>query len=138
MRYFLFSAFLISAAAGLTMAQTDGNHGNAQPKSAEELRRSAIELEAAVKQQPGNAELHIRLGFTYTKLEKADEARQAFETAARLDPAKAIAHYMLGLIYEKQGLKDKAIASWKRCLETADEQHMRSTAQKHLHHLGSK
>ena len=92
-------------------------------------------LEQALILQPVNVELHIKLGFTYTRLGKADEAQRSFETAARLDPKKAIAHYMLGLIYEKKGLKAKAIASWQSCLDTAADPHMRETAIKHLNTL---
>jgi len=80
-------------------------------------------------------ELYIRLGFTYARLKEADEALQAFENVVRLDHKKTIAYYMLGLIYEKQGLKDKAIAAWKACLDNASEPRMRETARKHLHHL---
>jgi tetratricopeptide (TPR) repeat protein len=83
-------------------------------------------------------ELHVKLGFTYTRLGRADAAQRAFENAVRLDPRRAIAHYMLGLIYEKKGLKDKAIAAWKACLETAAEQKLKDTAVKHLNNLNAR
>ncbi|OGS08611.1 MAG: hypothetical protein A2270_02105 [Elusimicrobia bacterium RIFOXYA12_FULL_51_18] len=133
MRYALLAALL--AAAAPAMAQT--GPGDIRYQSVEELKKTAADLEETVKQQPGNVELYIKLGFTYTRLEKADEAQKAFENAARLDPTKAITHYMLGLIYEKKGLKEKARAAWKTCLETAAEPHLRETARKHLHHLSA-
>jgi len=136
MRYLLISLFLAGAAPAL--AQNTGPVKDIRLQTPAELRLTATELEQALILQPANVDLHIKLGFTYTRLGKADDARRSFETAARLDPKKAIAHYMLGLIYEKKGLKDQAIASWKACLETAAEPRLRDTAIKHLNNLSSK
>ena len=133
MRYILLAALL--AAAAPAMAQ--GGPRDIRSQSAAELKITAADLEEAVKKQPENAELYIKLGFTYTRLEKADDAQRVFERAALLAPEKAITHYMLGLIYEKKGLRDKAIASWTACLKNAVEPHMRETARKHLHHLSA-
>ena len=136
MKYFLLMFFLAAMALPVTRAYSDeGRWDSGKHLSVQELENNAVTLNGAIKQDPANVELYIRLGFTYTKLEKADEAQTAFENAVRLDPKKAIAHYMLGLIYEKKDLKDKAIASWKACLETATEPRLRETALKHLHHL---
>jgi len=101
----------------------------------EQLIKEAAALEAQVKTNPGDIELYMRLGFTYTRLEQADDAQRAFEGAVSLDPKKADAHYMLGLIYEKKGLRDKALAAWKTCLENTRDPHMRNTAIRHIHHL---
>ena len=130
---------LFLAAAPVSRAQTpptEGNKGIYQ-QSEVELKKTAADLEEAVRQHPEKVELHIRLGFTYTKLGKIDEARKSFETSVKLDPKKAIAHYMLGLIYENKGLRDEAISAWKTCLENADGPRLRETAIKHLHHLGT-
>ena len=107
------------------------------PEKIAQLNKEAKTLEAAITADPKDAGLNIKLGFTYTRLQKADDAQRAFENAVRLDPKRAIAHYMLGLIYEKKGLKDKAIESWKACLANSDsdDAHMRYTASSHLHHL---
>jgi len=135
MRYLLLAVLLTAAIPQALRAggrwEADGQRG------ADELRKDAAALEEQVKLDPGNVELYIRLGFAYTKLENADGARKAFESAVRLDQKMAIVHYMLGLIYEKKGLRDKAIAAWKACLENAAEPRMRETAKKHLHHLGA-
>ncbi|OGR42811.1 MAG: hypothetical protein A2X28_10685 [Elusimicrobia bacterium GWA2_56_46] len=129
--------FLLAAAVPQTaQAQSGGERRQAwKSRSAEELNRDIAALEEAVKRNPADIELYIRLGFAYAKLEKADDAQRAFENAVRLDPKKAIAHYMLGLIYEKKGLREKALAAWQACLENAAEPHLRETALKHLHHL---
>ena len=131
----LLMAVFLAAAPAATAFSADMRWDSGKQPSAEELNKNAAELELAVKQEPLNVELYVRLGFTYAKLEKADDAQRAFENAVRLDPKKAAAHYMLGLIYEKKGLKEKAIAAWKACLENASEPHARETALKHLHHL---
>jgi hypothetical protein len=42
---------------------------------------------------------------------------------------------MLGLIYEKKGMKDKALAAWKTCLENTQDPRLRETAMRHIHHI---
>lgn len=106
--------------------------------SKEELQKNAAALEEAVKKAPEDSELRVRLGFTYAHLDRPDDARNAFETAVRLDPKKAIAHYMLGFIYEKKGLREKAVAAWKACLDNTQDPRLRETAAKHLHHLSTR
>lgn len=107
-------------------------------QSQEELKITASELEQALILQPANVDLHVKLGFAYTRLGRADDAQRAFESAVRLDPNRAIAHYMLGLVYEKKGMKDRAVAAWKACLSTATEQGMKDTALKHINNLTAK
>lgn len=138
MRYLLFSLLFAGAAQAAAQPAPGGAGKDIRLQTPAELARTATELEQALIMQPGNVELHLKLGFTYTRLGKADEAQRVFETAARLDPGKAIAHYMLGLIYEKKGLKAKAIAAWQACLDTAADPHMRETAIKHLNTLNAR
>ncbi len=138
MRYLLFSLLFAGAAQAVAQTAPAGAEKDIRLQTPAELARTATELEQALILRPENVELHIKLGFTYTRLGKADEAQRAFETAARLDPKKAIAHYMLGLIYEKKGLKARAIAAWQACLDTAADQHMRETAIKHLNTLNAR
>ncbi|HCC46502.1 MAG TPA: hypothetical protein DEQ38_00035 [Elusimicrobia bacterium] len=135
----LLLALLVSGAA-LAWAQVPppGQGKDIRTQTPAELNQTAAELERQLLAQPGSVDLHLKLGFTYTRLGKADDAQRAFENAVRLDPRKAIAHYMLGLVYEKKGLKDKAIAAWKACLESAGEQHLRDTAIKHLNNLNAR
>lgn len=135
MKYLLFSLLFACAAQATAQTAPAGADKDIRLQTPAELARTATEVEQALVMQPENVELHLKLGFTYTRLGKADEAQRAFETAARLDPKKAIAHYMLGLIYEKKGLKARAIAAWQACLDTAAEPQMRETALKHLNTL---
>jgi len=137
---YLLTALLLACALPLA-AQTEppaGHDKDIRLQTPAELARTAVELEQALTLQPANVDLHVKLGFTYTRLGRADAAQAAFEGAVRLDPRRAIAHYMLGLIYEKKGLKDKAIAAWKACLETAAEQKLKDTAVKHLNNLNAR
>lgn len=148
MRY-IFAA-LLACAAVYTAAQTPPPAPGSQPPAApqgdqpppppkplsrEELLRNAAALEEAVKKSPKDAELRVKLGFTYTHLDRTDDARREFETVVQLDPGKAIAHYMLGLIYEKKGLRAQARTAWKACLDNTGDPRMRDTAARHLHHL---
>lgn len=135
MKYLLISIFLAGAAPAMAQTPPTGADKDIRLQTPAELNTTAAKLELALISQPNDVGLHIKLGFTYTRLGKADEAQRAFESAVRLDPKKAIAHYMLGLIYEKKGLRDKAIASWKACLETAADPQLRETALKHLNTL---
>ncbi|OGR44552.1 MAG: hypothetical protein A2X35_00370 [Elusimicrobia bacterium GWA2_61_42] len=136
MRYFLI--LLLAAFAAPVRAQNTPPpvaDKDIRLQTPEELTRTAASLEEAVRLKPADVDLQVKLGFTYTRLGKADEAQKAFESAAALDPKKAIAHYMLGLIYEKKELKDKAVAAWKACLASAAEPRLRETALKHLNNL---
>ena len=135
MRYLIFSLLLAGAVPGMAQTPAAGIDKDIRLQTPAELTTTAAKLELALITQPNNVEFHIKLGFTYTRLGKADDAQRAFENAVRLDPKKAIAHYMLGLIYEKKNLKDKAIAAWRACLDTAVDPHLRETAIKHLNTL---
>ena len=132
MKYLLMALLLASPAL---LAAEPHEEFNDSPEKIVQLKKDAVSLEQQVKASPKETELYIKLGFTYARLHQADDAQRAFETATTLDPKRAIAHYMLGLIYEKKGLKDKAIAAWKACLENAHEERLRETAIRHLHHL---
>ncbi|MDA8132490.1 MAG: tetratricopeptide repeat protein [Elusimicrobia bacterium] len=135
MKYLLIAMLLVWT--GAAAAQAAGSGKDIREQTPAELRQTAAELEQALILKPTDVDLYVKLGFAYTRLGRADDAQRAFESAARLDPQRAIAHYMLGLIYEKKGLKDQAIASWKSCLETAKEQHLKDTALKHINNLSA-
>lgn len=105
------------------------------PEVRAQLQKEASALETQIAANQNDCELYVKLGFTYARLEQADDAQRAFEKAITIDPKKDIAYYMLGLIYEKKGMKDKAITAWKTCLEVSQDPRLRDTAERHLHHL---
>jgi cytochrome c-type biogenesis protein CcmH/NrfG len=130
----LFAALLFSPA--LAAAEPPPHHHHQEiPRTPDQLKKEAASLLEQIKASPSDPELYVKLGFTYTRLDQADDAQQAFENAAKFDPKEVIAHYMLGLIYEKKGMKDKALVSWKACLDNANDPSMRETAKRHIHHL---
>ncbi len=105
------------------------------PETIAQLNKDADSLQQQIKASPKDAELRVKLGFTYMRLRRHDDAQRCFEEAVQLDPKKAVAHYMLGMIYEKKGMKDKALAAWKACLENTQDPSMKDTASRHIHHL---
>ncbi|MDT8286698.1 MAG: tetratricopeptide repeat protein [Elusimicrobiales bacterium] len=117
------------------LAAAVGGRQPVSPEAAAQLRKEAVALRQQAAADPRNADILVKLGFVYARLKRPDDARRAFESAVALDPARAEAHYMLGLIYEKKGMKDKALASWRACLESAKEPGMRATAARHIHNL---
>lgn len=137
MKYIL-TALMLGCAAAACAQPAPGAGKDILQQTPAELIVTASELERTLALQPDNTDLHVKLGFTYTRLGRADDAQRAFENAVRLDPGKAIAHYMLGLIYEKKGLRDRAVTAWRACLATAAEQPMRDTAFKHLTNLNAR
>jgi len=138
MKYLLISLLALCCGAAAAQTPPPGADKDIRLQTPAELNATAAGLERDLLLQPNNVDLHVKLGFTYTKLGRADDAQRAFENAVRLDPRKAIAHYMLGLVYEKKGLREKAIAAWKACLDTATEQRLKDTALKHLNNLNAR
>ncbi len=132
MKYLLL-AFLLASPA--ILAAEPPQRPPDTPEIIAQLKKDAAALEQQVKASPKDTELYVKLGFAYARLHQADDAQRAFETAVTLDPKKATAHYMLGLIYEKKGMREKAVAAWKACLENTQDPRMRETAIRHLHHL---
>lgn len=147
MKYIL--AALLACAAVYTAAQTPTPGPAPQPGvqivppsphkplSREQLLKNAAALEEGVRKSPEDAELRVKLGFTYIHLERVEDAQREFEAAVRLNPKKAIAQYMLGLIYEKKGLRAQAVAAMKACLDNAADPLLREKASVHLHRLSS-
>ena len=97
--------------------------------------RAATALEQDLKTDPDNAELWLHLGFAYRKMDKIDQARQAFEKASALNPHERDAYYMLGLIYESQHNTAAAQKVWKEYLSAETDANKRAVAEKHIHHL---
>src|SRR5215831_4495034 len=77
--------------ARLERAETAKSQGDFQTASAE--YRKIIEID------PRNAEVHARLGMTYSRLGKLVESTQAFERALRLDPNLPRVNVLLAFNY---------------------------------------
>ena len=97
--------------------------------------RAAAAIEQDLKTDPSNAELWLHLGFSYRKMGKIDQARQAFEKVTALNPHETDSYYMLGLIYESQHNTAAAQKAWKDYLAAETDATKRAVAEKHIHHL---
>ena len=106
------------------------------PATSGQKERAASALEQDIKTDPNNAELWLHLGFAYRKMDKIDQAQNAFEKAALLNPQAKDAYFMLGLIYESKHRKLEAEKAWKRYLAAETDPERRAIAEKHIHHLG--
>jgi len=126
----LFSLFLLISTG--TAAGAPPEPPKLTPEAEAKLPAQAADLEKQVSASPKNYDLYMNLGRIYMDLNRADDAQKTMEKAAAVNPKKDAAYFMLGLIYEKKGLKDKAISSWKKCLETASEERIKSIAAKHI------
>jgi tetratricopeptide (TPR) repeat protein len=57
-------------------------------------RQAELQLQEALKHEPGLVEAHVRLGMLLEVLGRMPEARASFETALRLDPASSRLHFL--------------------------------------------
>ncbi|HBE88719.1 MAG TPA: hypothetical protein DDW67_06220 [Elusimicrobia bacterium] len=119
------------------LSRAEGNRPPESPEAVARLKKEAAGLERQAAADPKNADIFVKLGFTYARLRQPNDAQRAFESAVSLDPKRAEAHYMLGLIYEKKGMKDMALSAWRACLENAKDPAMRNTASRHIHNLAA-
>lgn len=97
---------------------------------AKDWKRAIVELNAAAREEPGNADIHNLLGYSY-RLQAPPNLPKSFEhynTALKLDPRHKGAHHYLGEAYlldkkpleaEKQLAKLEALCSNKTCEEYA-------------------
>ncbi len=85
------------------------NENNVQP--------AFVELQKALKLNPGDKEIHHVLGIIYLeKLEDYARAIEHFEKAFAIDRNYSSAATNLGITYAKMGEYDKAIESYKKAL----------------------
>ena len=64
-------------------------------------RGAVLECNRALRSDPSNAEVYIRLGAAYGELKEWDEALRALRRAVALVPSSAAAHYNLGVTLER-------------------------------------
>jgi tetratricopeptide (TPR) repeat protein len=73
--------------------------------------------ERAVELAPDNGYVRDTLGWTYFKLGRFDEARDALEAAIELGGRESVVFEHLGDALEALGLVDEAVGAWSRALE---------------------
>ena len=92
------------------------------------LRRA----EEAVRQAPGSAEAHARLGMAYQDVGKLPEAVQALEKALQLDPRLPRVGILLAFSYLPLGKYREAVPYLEQALEKEEDVAMRVTAGERL------
>ena len=74
-------------------------------------------LEAAVRIDPKQSQGHNILGAAFTRVGRAPEAEQQFQTAVNLDPGNVNARYNLVIALVKAGKLDEAAGHMKQVIE---------------------
>ena len=74
------------------------------------------QFEAAIKQNPSNAEAYYQLGLVYERLEDATQASDAFRNAARLAPKRAEITLALGRVYWHNNNRSLALVQFQNLL----------------------
>ncbi|MCB1164683.1 MAG: tetratricopeptide repeat protein [Leptospiraceae bacterium] len=75
---------------------------------------------AAVQMSPGNAttaDALDRLGRVYARLERYEDATQAYYQALKIDPQKSELYLGLGQALERAGKPEEAINIWKKAIQ---------------------
>jgi Tfp pilus assembly protein PilF len=73
-------------------------------------------LQKFIAEQPNVAYGHFQLGYVYTALHRADEARSEYERAIALDPKMSEAYLNLGLLFSEHS-PSAAIAPLRKAVE---------------------
>ncbi|MCY3741845.1 MAG: tetratricopeptide repeat protein [Candidatus Poribacteria bacterium] len=74
------------------------------------------QFEAALKQNPSNAEAYYQLGLVYEGLGDTTESSNAFKSAAKLAPKRAEVRLALGRLYWHNGDRSGALAQFQNLL----------------------
>jgi tetratricopeptide (TPR) repeat protein len=86
------------------------------PAQQTQVEAAAAAYREALKNDPGNAELHFDLSLALAKLSDARGARLELETAIRLDRNLATAHNQLGIWHMKDNEKARAEDDFKAAM----------------------
>jgi tetratricopeptide (TPR) repeat protein len=70
----------------------------------------------AVDASPRDPATHFKLGETYIRMGRYEEALVALRNAVRFDPDYAEAYYQLGVAYESIGRDDQAVEVYKQAI----------------------
>ena len=74
------------------------------------------QFEAAIKQNPSNAEAYYQLGLVHERLEDATQASDAFRSAAKLAPKRAEITLALGRVYWHHNDRSLALVQFQNLL----------------------
>jgi tetratricopeptide (TPR) repeat protein len=80
------------------------------------LSDMVVELEQAVRHEPGWAEARLGLAGAYIRQDKPVQASEQLQEVIRLNPASAVAHNLLGWIYYQQDEMEQAAAEFEEAV----------------------
>ncbi len=83
------------------------------------------QFQAALKQNPSNAEAYYQLGLAYEHLKDTPQAADAFKTAQRLAPQRPEITLALGRLHWHEGNRDLAIFQFQHLLRNPLEKEVR-------------
>ena len=82
----------------------------------DENRATISRLQQSIKDEPGQVNLYVQLGYALFESEDLEAAQTAFQQALTLDPDIAAAHNGLGRVYERQKNSEAAIAAYETAI----------------------
>lgn len=82
--------------AALMIQQADGDLNDDPDEALSSLREVLVHI-------PDSAEAFLHVGRALTRLERNDEALEAYDKAVEIDPSLVLAHYNRGVLLLKQG-----------------------------------
>jgi tetratricopeptide (TPR) repeat protein len=77
---------------------------------------------ALIEKRPADAELYQRLGRLYSKADRPEDARAAYERSLELDPTDPFAHLFLGNWFYGSRMYPEALARFQRAAELMPDQ----------------
>lgn len=129
------SALLFSETARMQLKASAGEHarqqqaaagsqerGDPPPAVAGLLDRQIERHRLAIRENPGHADLHYRLGLLLRNRRRLEDAIVALREAVGINPVYEKALVKLGLALQEAGRLDEAIACFEQALEIQPEQ----------------
>jgi len=92
-------------------------------------------LEEAVTIDSTDSGTYIRLGQTYSQLERFQSAEKAFLKAIALEPEEPLIYYYLGLSREIGNNRQGALEAYRKFLDMAPEHELAQSAKKNIEKL---
>lgn len=84
-----------------------------------------LEIEAALRSHPNDAQLHFLKGSVLASAQRYDEGRDAIQRAITIAPDYALARFQLGFLELTSGLPAAAVDTWEPLDQLADDNPLR-------------
>src|SRR5437660_1752227 len=101
------------------MTDEEENHSFLYQQATAALKREkGSEFRSAVDLDLRLAAIHFNLAETLEKIERTEDAIEAYRAGLRLAPQDARAHLFLGNLLSKQGQHEEARSEWDKAIAT--------------------